>query len=124
MLLAHGARNPAWGALFEALAQDLSRAGQPARAAYLEHLQPDFGTATDALVADGCREILVLPCFFAATGHVLRDLPGLLDAARLRHPGLGWRVLDALGEQPAFRSALLGLCQQLLQPATDEAPRP
>ena len=47
VLLAHGARNPQWGALFETLAQDLGHAGQPARAAYLEYLQPDFGAAVD-----------------------------------------------------------------------------
>jgi sirohydrochlorin cobaltochelatase len=122
VLLAHGARNPQWGALFETLAQDLGHAGQPARAAYLEYLQPDFGAAVDALVADGCRDIHVLPCFFAASGHVMRDLPGLLEVAGRRHPGLRWRVLDALGDQPAFRAALLGVCQQLLAQGRDEAP--
>jgi len=116
ILLAHGARSPAWAAPFEALAAGLARArpDRPIRLAFLELMSPDLSTAVDQLAAEGCDHIEVLPCFFGGAGHVLRDVPIQLERVQQRHPGVQIRVQAALGEQPVMQAALLQVCETLL----------
>jgi sirohydrochlorin cobaltochelatase len=116
ILLAHGARSAAWAAPFERLAAGLARArpDRPVRLAFLELMQPDLVGAVDELVREGCQRIDVLPCFFGGAGHVLRDVPAQVEAARQQHPQLQLEVLGALGEQPLMQAALLGVCEALL----------
>jgi sirohydrochlorin cobaltochelatase len=116
ILLAHGARSAAWAAPFERLAAGLARPGRPVRLAFLELMAPDLPTAVDQLQAEGCQQIDILPCFFGGAGHVLRDVPAQVETARLRHPQLRLRVLEALGEQPLMQAALLQVCAALLDP--------
>jgi sirohydrochlorin cobaltochelatase len=116
VLLAHGARRAEWARPFEELASGLDGVG-PVRLAFLEFMQPDLAAAVDALHQDGCSEIDVIPCFLGGAGHVLRDVPPLLDAAQLRHPHLRLRLHPALGEQAAMIAAMQAVCRQLLGPS-------
>ena len=50
-------------------------AGRPVRLAYLELMAPSIVEAGDALAADGCGEVDLLPLFLGAGGHVRKDLP-------------------------------------------------
>lgn len=115
LLLAHGARNPAWAAPFEAL-RDRVRAQQPETPlalAYLELMTPGVPEAIEQLLAAGATSIEVLPLFLGGAGHVQRDLAPLLVEAEQR-----WRIPmtlhAALGEQPGIQQAALNLCLQLL----------
>ncbi len=119
ILLAHGARSAAWAQPFEQLAAGLAaaRPGQPVRLAFLEFMSPDLGSAIDELVAIGCNRIELIPCFFGGAGHVLRDVPPLLEQARERHPRLSLHMQEALGTQPAMQQALLQVCLELLETA-------
>jgi sirohydrochlorin cobaltochelatase len=114
ILFAHGARSRAWAAPFERLASGLHSAQRPVQLAFLEFMAPDLPAAADALVAEGCTELLVLPCFLAGAGHVLRDLPALQAQAALKHPDVRWLMLPALGEHAVFQAALLGACVDIL----------
>lgn len=119
VLLAHGARNPEWAKPFQRLALEL-QAQRPAlhvRLAFLEFLDPTLPMACDALVPLGCTDIDVIPCFFGGAGHVMRDVPPLINTLRERHPTLRFRLHDALGEQPALQQALLAVCLSLLDGA-------
>lgn len=117
ILLAHGARSAAWAQPFEQLAAGLAaaRPDQVVRLAFLEFMSPDLGSAIDELAAVGCSEIELIPCFFGGAGHVLRDVPPLLDEAQTRHPGLQIRMQQALGTQPAMQQAMLQVCLGLLE---------
>lgn len=121
LLLAHGARNPAWAEPFQQLAASLQvqRPAMPVQLAFLEFLEPDFPAACGRLAAAGCRKVTVIPCFFGGAGHVLRDLPSLLEQVRIGHPLLELDVQAALGDQPALKAALVAVCLGLL-----EEPRP
>lgn len=117
ILLAHGARSAAWAQPFEQLAAGLAaaRPDRAVRLAFLEFMSPDLGSAIDELAAAGCRRIELIPCFFGGAGHVLRDVPPLLDAAQARHPGLQIHLQQALGTQPAMQQAMLQVCLGLLE---------
>ncbi len=118
ILLAHGARSAAWAQPFEQLAAGLAaaRPERPVRLAFLEFMSPDLPTAVDELAAAGCTAIELIPCFFGGAGHVLRDVPPLLEQAQLRHPGLRIHLQQALGTQPAMQQAMLQVCLGLLEP--------
>lgn len=104
VLFAHGARTAAWREPLDALAAALRRAdaGCDIELAFLELMPPDLPTAIDALAARGARRIAVLPVFWARGGHVVDDLPALLDAARARHPAVDFRTLPTLSELPGL----------------------
>jgi sirohydrochlorin cobaltochelatase len=108
LLFAHGARDPAWAAPFEAVAQQLRtlRPDAEVRLAFLEFMQPTMAEAGAALVAAGCTRVEVLPLFLGAGGHVRKDVPGLLDALRAAHAGVAFTLRPAIGEHPAVIAAM------------------
>ena len=99
LLFAHGSSDPGWATPFEKL-QSAIRARDPRQIvelAYLERMNPSFDEAVDALKANHISSITVAPIFLALGGHMRKDLPMLIDAAKVR-TGIDFRVLPALGE--------------------------
>jgi len=108
ILFAHGARDPRWAEPFHAIAATV-RARSPelrVEVAFLELMTPDIGTAVQALAAEGCSRIDVVPLFLGMGGHLRRDLPPLLDAVAARHPSIAITLHPAAGEAPAVTAAL------------------
>ncbi|HEY9023466.1 MAG TPA: CbiX/SirB N-terminal domain-containing protein [Burkholderiaceae bacterium] len=128
VLLAHGARDPAWATPFEAVAARV-RAQAPealVRLAFLELMTPGLDEVADELARAGCARIDVVPVFLGMGGHVRRDVPAQLDALRARHGGVDWRLHPALGESPRVIDALAGaaLATAGLLPSDDDETRP
>jgi sirohydrochlorin cobaltochelatase len=108
LLLAHGARDAAWAAPFEAVLSRV-RAQRPdaqVALAYLELMQPDLATAAAQLVQCGCRQIDVVPLFLGAGGHVRRDMPLQLQRLQSEHVGTRWTLHDPIGEHPDVIEAI------------------
>ena len=108
ILLAHGARDPAWAAPFDKVAARV-RAQAPdaqVRLAFLELMAPRLEDAGLELAAAGCTRIDVVPAFLGMGGHVRRDVPAQLDALRRAHPAIAWTLHEALGETPHVIAAL------------------
>lgn len=106
ILFAHGSRDPRWADPLEALALQakVSSEAEPGllvAMAFLEQQTPTLDEALDALAAD-CGVIEVFPVFWAANGHVKRDLPALVERARQRHPDVVITVLPVLSEVPGL----------------------
>ena len=81
ILFSHGARDPRWAAPFERL-RDTIRTRQPdlrVELAFLEFMTPALPEIAVAMAADGVTEITLVPVFLGQGGHVLRDLPLLLE---------------------------------------------
>ncbi len=108
LLFAHGARDPRWALPFEDVARRVMER-EPmfeVRLAFLEFMAPSLIDAGDALVADGCARVDVVPLFLGAGGHVRKDLPLLLDALRTAHPQVQWQLQRAIGEVDSVVEAM------------------
>ena len=115
ILFAHGARDPRWATPFEAIA-DAVRKRAPdidVRLAFLELMAPDLPAVADALAADGCTRIDILPLFLGTGGHLRRDLPPLVDGIAARHPQVQVTLHGAAGEAPDVIAALAAHAAQL-----------
>ncbi len=113
VLLAHGARDPLWARPFEAVHASLcaSLPGRPIELAYLEFIAPGLLEAGARLAA--CSEVVVVPLFLGAGGHVRKDVPALLERLRLDHPACAYRLTSAIGEHPALIAALVAAALDL-----------
>jgi sirohydrochlorin cobaltochelatase len=112
ILFAHGARDPRWAAPFERL-RDIVQAALPATAvslAFLELMSPRLPEAVASLVQNGCTNLSLVPVFLGQGGHVLRDLPLLVDELRATYPGLQLSVAPAVGEDAAVLEAIARYC--------------
>ena len=108
VLFAHGARDPRWAAPFEAVAAAV-RAAEPSRPvviAFLELMRPDLAEAVDGLAAAGSTRIDIVPLFLGTGGHLRKDLPPLVEAARGRHPAVSIHLHPAIGEDAAVTLAM------------------
>ncbi len=109
VILDHGSRRPEAHAQLEALAASVrERAPQLfVTIAHLELAAPSLAEAIDACVAAGAREVCVHPLFLAAGRHLAEDVPGLVEAARTKHPDLSIRLLEALGARAELADVIL-----------------
>ncbi len=84
ILVAHGSTNPPWNrAVAEVVEQMRQRLEQEpgiagVRLGYLEMARPGIADAVSELTAAGCRRIVAVPMFIAASGHVQYDVPTVL----------------------------------------------
>jgi sirohydrochlorin cobaltochelatase len=116
VLFAHGARAASWAAPFERL-RDLTAARAPevpVSLAFLELMEPRLPAEVTRLAALGVTEISVVPVFLGQGGHLLRDLPLLVDQLRIDHPGVAVKVTGAVGEDPAVLDAMTEFCVRSL----------
>jgi sirohydrochlorin cobaltochelatase len=116
ILFAHGARDPRWAAPFQRL-QQITQTQLPDVAvslAFLEFMTPDLPSSVRQLVQGGCNEVTVVPVFFGQGGHVLRDLPVMVEQLRQEHAGLVLNVAAAVGEDANVLNAIAQYCAQSL----------
>lgn len=112
ILFAHGARDPRWAAPFQRL-QTMTQASLPdvtVALAFLEFMTPSLPELAAQLVADGCTSITLAPVFLGQGGHVLRDLPVLAETIRANHPGLQFKIVNAVGEDETVLQAIRDYC--------------
>ena len=108
VLFAHGARDPRWAGPFEAIAARVRAAAPGCRVAlaFLELMTPTLADAAGGLVGAGVTRIDVVPLFLGTGGHLRKDLPPLVDALRVAHPGIDLRLHAAIGEHAAVVEAM------------------
>ena len=112
VLFAHGARAASWAAPFERL-RSLTQARMPevpVSLAFLELMAPRLPEHVAVLAAQGVTGITVVPVFLGQGGHLLRDLPLIVEQLRLDHPQLTITVAGAVGEDPDVLNAMTDYC--------------
>ncbi|MBC3868978.1 sirohydrochlorin chelatase [Undibacterium oligocarboniphilum] len=117
ILFAHGARDPRWAHPFERLREmtQHNAGGAIVRLAFLEFMTPSLPELVAQLVADGVSTISIVPVFLGQGGHVLRDLPLMLERLRTDFPAIQIQQVQAVGEDESVLNAISNYCLQQLQ---------
>lgn len=119
ILFAHGARDPRWAEPFRRL-QQITQTQMPDVAvslAFLELMTPRLPELTKELVEGGCAEMTVVPVFFGQGGHVLRDLPAMLEQLKAEYPQLTIHAAAAVGESMEVLQAIAAYCVSTVKAA-------
>jgi sirohydrochlorin ferrochelatase len=108
ILVDHGSRERAANAQLARIAAVLARRlrGRRVRTAHLSIAAPGLPAAIAACVAEGVREIVVMPYFLAPGRHARHDVPRLAREARARHPGVRIAVSAPLGVHAGLVAAV------------------
>ncbi len=112
VLFAHGARAASWAEPFERL-RELTASRMPGtivRLAFLELMSPQLPALAAELVQGGVTSMTIVPVFLGQGGHVLRDLPVMIDQLRVAYPDLSLNVVGAVGEDPTVMQAMSDYC--------------
>jgi sirohydrochlorin cobaltochelatase len=112
VLFAHGARAASWALPFQRL-RELTAQQRPDCAvslAFLELMTPSLPDEVAALAAAGVRDVVVVPVFLGQGGHLLRDLPLLMDGLRSDYPDIAFSTVPAVGEDPGVLAAMAAYC--------------
>jgi sirohydrochlorin cobaltochelatase len=108
ILFAHGARDPRWAEPFQRLRQLLQKKlpETSVSLAFLELMNPRLPEVMAQLAEERYTKAIVVPVFFGQGGHLLRDLPIIIDELRLKHPELELSVAKAVGEDEGVLNAI------------------
>ncbi len=111
LLAAHGTRDPAGVAAFEALAArvaDLAAGdGISVAGGFIELSAPPLRDAVTSLaghspVGPGPARVVTVPLMLVAAGHAKGDIPAALAREQARHPGVSFTYARTLGPHPAL----------------------
>lgn len=97
--VAHGSRDPRSARVVTAAVAAI-RAHRPdldVRLCFLDLTAPSVEQVVDAVAAEGHSTAVVVPLLLGSAFHARVDLPGILAAARARHPQLTLVQSDVLG---------------------------
>lgn len=111
LLVAHGSRRRASNDEVKLLVERLRNhaSGQFASIeyAFLELAKPSIPDAIDALVSQGCDEIVVLPYFLSAGTHVAEDIPAIVDDKKTQYPNIPIELAPHIGSSQDMLDLLL-----------------
>lgn len=110
IVLAHGSRDAAWRAPFEAIAAQIAaqQPGLQVRCAYLQLCDPDLWQAAASLRQAGCQRMAIAPLFLGAGTHIRQDLPDLLAAVQAQLPDCTLSLLPVFGDDAAVQGWMAG----------------
>ena len=83
-------------------------------AAFLGGGKPELLGAVEQLADEGARRIVVIPYFLTLGLHLERDLPALVEQARIARPEIEIEVAPPLDGHPALIEALVDRSKELL----------
>lgn len=116
ILFAHGARAASWAGPFQRLQKLTQDSLSEVRVelAFLEFMSPSLPDLVEQLVSDGISHISLVPIFLGQGGHVMRDLPLMIEELRAKHPQLQFKQAEAAGEDTLVLQAIRDYCLRSL----------
>lgn len=82
-------------------------------AGFMECNEPTIDEAIDSVVERGARRVVAVPYFLHTGKHVADDLPGILDAARRRHPDVEFAMGKYIGASPHLTHILAARAREV-----------
>ncbi len=109
LLVDHGSRLAEANNLLAEIAKLVEQSGPEyiVQQAHMELAEPTIAQGFDACVLAGALEVTVHPYMLGPGRHATQDIPRLVAAAALRHPGIVYRVTGPLGVHEGLASAVL-----------------
>jgi sirohydrochlorin cobaltochelatase len=103
LIAAHGTRDPAGLAAFQALAARVADVSRPdgieVAGGFIELSAPPLRDAV-AVLAGSSPRIVAVPLMLVAAGHAKGDIPAALAREQARHPGVSFAYARTLGPHP------------------------
>jgi len=117
VLFAHGARDARWAEPFQRLYEVTQALAPDIRVAlsFLALMSPSLPELAAQFACDGVTEVTVVPVFFGQGGHVMRDLPRIVQDLQQTYPHMRFRVVDAVGEDANVLDAIARYCLRSLE---------
>lgn len=108
IVVAHGSRDPRSARAVSAAVAAIrgARPDLDVRLCFLDLSAPSVDQVVDTVAEEGHSSAVVVPLLLGSAFHARVDLPGLLAAARFRHPGLDLVQADVLGDDERLVSAV------------------
>jgi sirohydrochlorin cobaltochelatase len=106
LIAAHGTRDPAGVAAFQALAVRVADRARPdgieVAGGFIELSEPALRDGVSALTPAAPERIVAVPLMLVAAGHAKGDIPAALSREQRRHPGVSFTYARTLGPHPAL----------------------
>lgn len=117
LMLGHGSRRPRANAEFEAVVEAFAQRRPDLRVqrGYIELAEPLLAPALARAAAEA-DEVVLLPVFLFAAGHLKDDVPSALTQARRSAPGVQLRAAPPLGVHSAMVALALERLHSVLPP--------
>ena len=108
VLIAHGAREASWALPLESVRNRIAAARPDVRLelSFMELMAPDLASCAEKLVQEGHQLIRIVPLILARGGHLVRDIPELVNDLRQRYPDVRFEIFDPIGEAPSVQQAI------------------
>ena len=112
----HGARDLRWREPFDRLAAlwQAQNSNTPVELAFLELMQPSLSGAIQKIVAQGIRDITVIPVFFGQGSHLRNDFPKILEECRIEFSDISLNATPAVGENLLVLQAIINYSENAL----------
>ena len=81
--------------------------------AHMELAEPSLAAAFDACVRAGARDVTVCPYMLSPGRHSTEDIPALATEAARAHPGVTFRVAEALGIDRRLAEVVLSRAREV-----------
>lgn len=81
---------------------------------FMELNEPTIPEAIEECVNSGARRVVAVPYFLHAGTHVADDLPGLLEEATEKYPGVTFLMGDYLGHDASIADVVRDRATQVL----------
>jgi sirohydrochlorin ferrochelatase len=109
IVFAHGSSVESANQAVRAVAAEMADRGdlKEVVAAFLDGGEPNLQGAVAELAGHGVRRVVVIPYFLTLGLHLQRDLPKLIERARVANPGIEIEMTPPLDGHPAMVEALL-----------------
>jgi sirohydrochlorin ferrochelatase len=125
LLIAHGSRHAEANDDLRALAAKVAARGvyPIVEASFLELATPDILAGGASCVAKGATRVLMIAYFLSAGVHLRRDLTAARDALAARHPGIDFKLGQALGPHALLDELVDLRIRELDAPESSTTPR-